>query len=559
MEDFAHIPAAHRELIQSLIDGTLSPVETARVNALLRECPVLREFYIQQTRTDELLSAHFAHTGSSVLLRRPEPVVSRRKHTTAIVLSLSFGIAATVALMLTLGKVFFTPEAAPAEVANYSEFIPAPDRTPIARVSGSKEVTWTQSTGNLRPGHWLSAGKIELKSGMLELSYDSGSTVLIKAPATYYIEAENHGFLEKGSIRAYSPPTVSAFYVDTPNSELVDLGTTFGVTVLNALSTQVHVIDGLVKARAIGAHEEAWKHLLAGKALQIDNNNDTTQYKPLVADTSFYDWARPARARRSETIAHTHWSFDQRNGKQFPETGNHGNDSTFPATFVHFSNSDPSPQLTPGRYGSALRLDGNESFLRTDYPGIGGDKARTVAFWLRLDPNQPSDEALPGIVCWGKNASRGAKWQIRPITPLQEDTKKVIRTECAWGGNTGMTDINDGKWHHIVSVFMGGNGADIATHVKHYVDGRLETRGSITSRRVDTATTTDPNTNFPLCIGLKMEESMANSLETLIQMRKEGKHRLPTLKGDIDELYVFDDALTPQEIINLMARNQPPK
>lgn len=559
MEEFAHIPAAHRELIQSLIDSTLSPVETTRVNALLRECPVLREFYIQQTRTDELLCAHFAQPATSVLLSRLEPVVSRRKHAAAIAISLTLGMAAAIALMLTLGKDFFTPEIQPGEVADYSQFIPGPDRTPIAQVSGGNDITWTQSTGDLRPGHWLSAGKIELKSGILELSYDSGSTVLIKAPATYYIEAENRGFLEKGSIRAHSPSTVSAFYVDTPNSELIDLGTTFGVTVLNALSTQVHVIDGLVKARAIAAKDGAWKHLLAGKALQIDNNHETPEYQLLKADASLYDWAPPARTRRPGTMDYAHWSFDQLEGDQFAETGKHAHEANYPATIVDFSEKNTQSFLTKGRFGTALRLDGNESFLRTEYPGIGGDKARTVAFWLRLGENQPKGEALPGIVSWGKNASRGAKWQIRPFTPLKEDSKKVIRTECAWGGNTGMTDINDGKWHHIVSVFMGGDGSDIATHVKHYVDGKLETRGSIISRRVNTATSTDSKVNFPLCIGVTMDTSYAKSLDSLIQMRTDSNVQLSTLKGDIDELYVFDDALTPLEIIDLMSQNQTPQ
>ena len=560
MEHHITISPAHRELIQSLIDGTLDPVESHRINTLLRNDIVLREFYISQIRTDEQLHAHFEEADSQVLLRRPEPHISKRKHITSIAVSLTLGMAAAIALMMTFWSSDVGLENNPAEMANYSEFIPAPDRTPIARVSGVKNVVWTKSSGHLRPGQWLSAGKIELKKGLLELSYDSGSTVLIKAPATYYIEAHNKGYLEKGSIRAHSPKTVATFEIETPNSQLIDLGTTFGVTVLSMLTTEVHVLEGLVKAKSLIDPDTEWKMLLTGKALRIKSSDDMeTKYTRFPVDKSFYDWAPPTRIQRSSSPKFVHWSFDRMQDKQFPETGNDSGNNSFPASLVDFS-SDPSNNSwqTQGRFSQALRLNGDRRFLRTDYPGIAGNKARTVAFWLRLDPDQPNSENSPGIVAWGQNRTRGGKWQVLPFSPLLKTEEKVLRTECAWGHSMGSTNINDGEWHHVVSVFMGGYDSDIATHVKHYIDGRLENRGSVISRRVNTVTTDTAKKNFPLIIGHTMQEASAKSLEQFLARCRDGKYPFTTLHGDIDELYVFDDALTPLEILRLMKENRPP-
>lgn len=558
MNDSNVILPAHRELIQSLIDGTLEPVESSRVNALLRDDIVLREFYIQQIRTDEQLCAHFEEPSSLVLLSHPK-AVSRRKHITAIAVSVTLGMAAAIALMFTFWKGQFISDEI--DATHYSQFIPAPDNTPIARISGVKDVVWAQSSGDLRPGHWLSAGKVELKEGLIELCYDSGSTVLIKAPATYYIEAQNKGYLEKGSIRAHSPKTVAAFEIETPNSELVDLGTTFGVTVLSLVSTEVHVLEGLVKARGITDLDDGWKVLRTGKALRIDSADSIeTDYTSITANTSFYDWAPPESVRRMESLEYAHWSFDQIQGDQFPETGRHSGGSHYYATAVDFSaDSDDYTWLTAGRFSKALALDGNARFLRTDYPAIGGDEARTVAFWVKLGKDQPKQAPSAGIVSWGQNGVRGKKWQILPYSPLLANKQKVIRTECAWGHAMGSTNINDGQWHHAVSVFMGGHNADVATHVKHYIDGKLESRGSLISRRVDTATSSDPENNFPLVVGVKMETANARSLERLIDLSQAGKIKLSTLNGDIDELYVFNGVLTPQEILQLMEENKAPE
>lgn len=567
MEDSNTIPPDHRELIQSLIDGTLDPIESPRVNSLLRDDIVLREFYIRQIRTDEQLHAHFEETNPQIQLSRPEPHISKRKHITAIAASVTLGMAAAIALMFTFWKDDSLSKTNLQDIANYSEFIPAPNRTPIAQISGAQNVIWSNASGDLHPGQWLSAGKIELKEGLIELSYDSGSTVLIKAPAIYYIEAQNKGYLEKGSIRAHSPKTVATFEIETPNSQLIDLGTTFGVSVLSTLSTEVHVLEGLVKAKSLTDSDSEWKTLIKGKALRIDNSNRSnssddfnTDYTRFPADISLYEWAPPARAKRATPVEFAHWSFDGMQNNQFPETGNFAGNQSFPASPKDFSSSPGEYSwLTEGPFNQALRLDGKRRFLSTDFPGIGGTQARTVAFWLRLGPDQPKEKDSPGIVAWGQNRTRGAKWQILPYSPLLEPNQKVLRTECAHGHSMGSTNIDDGKWHHVVSVFMGGDKADVATHVRHYVDGRLESRGSVISRRVNTAISDSKTKHIPLVVGLTIHDVRTNNFDQFLELCSERGVPFKSLHGDIDELYVFDVALTPQEILHLMETNEVPK
>ena len=50
--------------------------------------------------------------------------------------------------------------------------------------------------------------------------------------------------------------------------------------------------------------------------------------------------------------------------------------------------------------------------------------------------------------------------------------------------STGSIPVNDGQWHHVVSVFP--EGGEIIDDLDHYVDGMLEDKNGNTSMFVDT-------------------------------------------------------------------------
>lgn len=94
-------------------------------------------------------------------------------------------------------------------------------------------------------------------------------------------------------------------------------------------------------------------------------------------------------------------------------------------------------------------------------------------------------------------------------------------------------------WHHVAVIFYGGSKADLATHLKLYVDGRLET---ITGRRPQQiATSTGEDASIPVTIG------------RYIDMRA----NFPKVytRGQVDELYIVEGALTPRQIVELRDHN----
>ncbi len=94
-----------------------------------------------------------------------------------------------------------------------------------------------------------------LSQGMLKLRFPSGAEVVLTAPSVVEIEGENNLAVKVGSCSVYAPPGAEGFRVNTPKSEVVDLGTRFAVRVNEAGETDVHVVEGAAEVREIGRQE----------------------------------------------------------------------------------------------------------------------------------------------------------------------------------------------------------------------------------------------------------------------------------------------------------------
>jgi hypothetical protein len=118
--------------------------------------------------------------------------------------------------------------------------------------------------------------RIALKSGLLEITYDSGAKVLLQGPVTYEVESPVGGYLSLGKLTARlekgssirqnanpkrqrgtggeddfsgsaNPLTSDFFAVRTPTATVTDLGTEFGVEVSSDGTTHTQVFAGEVQ------------------------------------------------------------------------------------------------------------------------------------------------------------------------------------------------------------------------------------------------------------------------------------------------------------------------
>ena len=220
-----------------------------------------------------------------------------------------------------------------------------------------------------------------------------------------------------------------------------------------------------------------------------------------------------------------HWAFDDGPGNATAVDSVASNNGTLLSNAVDptigWSGDAPS---TPFGQTSSVEFNGTDSFIQTDFAGIGGAEARSVAFWVKTE-----DLATHGIVAWGDSTGTGEKYHLRVNNAEGNGPVGAIRTEVQGGYNIGSTNIADGEWHHVVSVFP--EGADNVDQVLHFVDGALDVTGGV----APVAINTDLLDGDSLTIGRRTQGTAQNYFN-----------------GQIADVRVYDVALTNSQIAALV-------
>ncbi|MHC4175518.1 MAG: LamG domain-containing protein, partial [Planctomycetota bacterium] len=154
----------------------------------------------------------------------------------------------------------------------------------------------------------------------------------------------------------------------------------------------------------------------------------------------------------------------------------------------------------------------------TGYKGILGPNAVTVTAWIN------TSTVTGTIVGWGPNVD-GQRFGFR----VNDDR---IRMEHAGGNVQGESNITDGQWHHV-AVTVQENVTISYPDVILYVDGIDDTRATV-----------DPDA-FNLTAGEDVR----------IGSRPASNDRF--FIGAIDDVRIYDRALTQEEIAWLAGRTKP--
>ncbi len=72
---------------------------------------------------------------------------------------------------------------------------------------------------------------VALASGMAKVTYDCGAEVVLQGPCEFWLQSSMMGYLTSGRITANVPRRAFSFAILSPQVDLVDLGTSFGVEV----------------------------------------------------------------------------------------------------------------------------------------------------------------------------------------------------------------------------------------------------------------------------------------------------------------------------------------
>ena len=327
----------------------------------------------------------------------------------------------------------------------------APEPRLVGRITGVVDCNWTG-------GSRVSLGqKVDLASGLMEITYDTGAKVILQGPVTYAVET-NGGYLSLGKLTGklekrgerrgergegpkisdfrsqisdLSPSPLSSlpsplFVIRTPTATVTDLGTEFSVEVSRDKITVMHVIRGAVEVRRDDRTGGApvRERLVAGEAIRfaslsapperiVVRSSDATPSPPaaevwrdLRDARRWQTWLHPVGL--VATAYHRVWGAD---GKLLAESGRQqafhlATDNTFgrgegnaPAcsSFDTMSTNQSQTAFVGLRYGRLTRFDQIKVFMGRQMGDGGNWSAMPRVFILKnnVDTNQTSPEDDP--------------------------------------------------------------------------------------------------------------------------------------------------------------------
>jgi len=317
------IHAELAELASKYYDGLHTDAEFMRLNEILKDRKY-HAYYLElssihycmqeslRAGADPELTDTFTRIHQAIIPDLPQAMRSEETQSSPRRLSsrwplsrLSWQIAASLLVAVTIASIFLTAglrpngdndislvEAAP----THPEVEIADKQIPIAESSTSNQKYVARIIAIARELAWepngapsdvlmrvLPGERIRMSEGLLKVEFHSGATVILKGPADLEFLSANSARLWYGSVTGNCQ--ANQFTLWTPQAEVIDVGTEFGVAVDRSRDTFVTVFSGEVHVRPSAAGRspaEPRTHdlhrLTTGMALKIDAQGAIAAY-----------------------------------------------------------------------------------------------------------------------------------------------------------------------------------------------------------------------------------------------------------------------------------------
>lgn len=237
-------------LCDRLCDGSLTPVERERLEALVLGDATLRRLYVEKLQLHAQLtqnSARFSDASLPTVLRSVAPSLAPtpRRFVAARIWN-----AVAAALLVAVGIAWLTTGRS----------------DDLAILQEVRNARWANSTLPTEPGSALSPGRLHLIEGLARLRFHNGAEVTIEGPAELELISRQLCRLQSGSLVAHVPEAARGFTVLTKEATLIDHGTDFGISTDRDGRASVLVMQGEVELR----------HATGGPALHLLTQQMTT-------------------------------------------------------------------------------------------------------------------------------------------------------------------------------------------------------------------------------------------------------------------------------------------
>lgn len=408
----------------------------------------------------------------------------------------------------------------------------------VAVLTRASRLEWADGATEYRPGDRISVGEVRIVSGMVQIEFYSGATVILEGPAHLDIRSANEAFCHYGKVRGNVPPQAIGFTVKTPDYDLVDLGTEFGISVDKKGLSEVHVFDGEVELRAAG---ETTKSLSEGDAMRLGSSGageaiemDSALFPQSSllddvdgsrAELRFKQWRTFSKKLKNDPSLIAYYTFEPE--RSWDRVLHNQGQSEEPG----LNGAIVGAKWTTGRWPGKQALDFKSPADRVRLILLGEFRALTYGAWVRIDGMDRLWSSLLLTDDWRPGSPH---WQI-------ERTGEMILGLSSKGGHhnfysqkeIGFKDL--GRWMFLATVFDPDK-----LEVRHLIDGGLVSREPIV----------DLEKKVPLKFGA-MEMGNYHPPEAI------GAKNIRNFNGRIDEFMLFDRALSDAELNEIFQVGRP--
>lgn len=211
-----------RELIDKALNEIASEEESAALEEQLVKSQEARDQYLNAVNVHAALRQRFSVGEQESLAGNPKAGRSPSK------VALLWGAVMGCALASLVIAVYFSSQE-PSAI--------------VTQVVGA----YDENGDSFEVGDLVESGRLSLSRGLVSLDFSSGAKVTMEGPAQLDVEDGMKVVLHQGVVTAIIPKSAIGFTVDTASAQVVDLGTSFGVSVGKEGLTDVCVFDGEVE------------------------------------------------------------------------------------------------------------------------------------------------------------------------------------------------------------------------------------------------------------------------------------------------------------------------
>ncbi|VGO15463.1 hypothetical protein PDESU_04046 [Pontiella desulfatans] len=421
----------------------------------------------------------------------------------------------------------------------------------VARVVGSQDLGWgAENSVEIANGE-LKPGLLDLERGTLDVVLDNGTRLGFVAPVRMDLSSLRRLALLSGELVLDVPGLSEGLTVTTPDAVLT------ANTALTLIRSGGERTDTMVKVER-GAVDlftedetgrEVRKSLVGKESVEIARGTaDPVMLTKQIIEPRV-DLSQPPELK---DLKYVHYNFDEPRGATVRNLGNIPNGDGWLDGIAEYPEY-PMPKRVPGRFGRALQFTGHGEGARADLKEFGTDEPGSVAFWIKIDP-ETTPSMYETIFTWRMYSDPEKSWHADDEVELacsihinDNPDKGVVGALWIAFRNRwicGSKDLRDGRWHHVTAVFLRGYQGKM---VRHYIDGQL-------ARSSARGETWLPQDRYPEIGGGSI------SIGRVYWDRRPGMLSQTDsvgLRGLVDEVYVFNQAVLPSHASRLFMENSP--